>query len=337
MSLSSYHTHSTYSDGKSTLEEMVLAAIEQGCEEIGFSDHAPMIFRCDWSAKAKKIESYKKEVNELKKKYEGKIKIFLGIEQDYFSTPAEGYDYIIGSVHFVYKDGEYIPVDISAEEVKGYIDRLYGGDVYGYCEDYFKLVKDIYNKTNCQIIGHFDLVTKFNERMPLIDINHPRYVKAVDDALETLLNTNAIFEVNTGAISRGYRTTPYPDERTMEIIAKNAKDFVITSDTHHRDTVTFGFAEQEKRLTEKGYKYIKSLDAILNPYSYNSKEEINEHSKAATTAWKERAEASKNTEEKYGGDLTPEQAGEIGAQMVRRMIARYERERAEKTAEDGEN
>ena len=263
MILSSYHTHSKYSDGKNTLEEMVLSAIEKGCAEIGFSDHAPMMFNCDWSAKAEEIENYKREILDLREKYKGKIKIFLGIEQDYYSVPAGGYDYIIGSVHFVYKDGEYIPVDISANEVKAYVDRLYGGDAYAYCEDYFKLVKEIYAKTGCNIIGHFDLVTKFNERLPMVDINHPRYVAAVDDALSTLLKAPAIFEVNTGAISRGYRTTPYPDDRTMGIIAKSGKPFVITSDTHNSETVTFGFDKEMERLNQKGYKYITSLEEII--------------------------------------------------------------------------
>ncbi|MBQ7225954.1 MAG: histidinol-phosphatase [Clostridia bacterium] len=263
MILSSYHTHSKYSDGKNTLEEMVLSAIEKGCAEIGFSDHAPMMFDCDWSAKAEEIENYKREILDLREKYKGKIKIFLGIEQDYYSVPAGGYDYIIGSVHFVYKDGEYIPVDISANEVKAYVDRLYGGDAYAYCEDYFKLVKEIYAKTGCNIIGHFDLVTKFNERLPMVDINHPRYVAAVDGALSTLLKAPAIFEVNTGAISRGYRTTPYPDDRTMGIIAKSGKPFVITSDTHNIETVTFGFDKEMERLNQKGYKYITSLEEII--------------------------------------------------------------------------
>ena len=222
-----------------------------------------MSIDCDWSIKAERVEEYKNQVLELKEKYKGKIKIFLGIEQDYYSTPANGYDYIIGSVHFVYKDGEYIPVDISADEVKSYIDRLYGGDVYGYCEDYFKLVKDIYRVTKCQIIGHFDLVTKFNEKMPLIDINHPRYIKAVDDALSELLKSPAIFEINTGAISRGYRTTPYPDEPTIDKIAKSGKSFVITSDTHNKDTITFNFKEQQAYLDKKGYGYIKSLEEII--------------------------------------------------------------------------
>ena len=263
MSLSSYHTHSVFSDGKNTLEEMVLSAIEKGCHEIGFSDHAPMPFYCEWDVKEPLIEDYKEEVLRLKEKYKGKIKIYLGIEQDYYSVPAEGYDYIIGSVHFVYKNGEYLPVDISAKEVKAFIDKHYEGDAYAYCEDYFKTVKDIYNVTKCQIIGHFDLVTKFNEVLPMIDINNPRYVRAVDDALSVLTKTPAIFEINTGAISRGYRTSPYPDDQTLDKIAKTGKKFVITSDTHNRDTVTFNFEEQQNRLDEKGYGYIKSLDEIL--------------------------------------------------------------------------
>ena len=263
MSLSSYHTHSKYSDGKNTLEEMVQSAIEKGCKEIGFSDHAPMIFDCGWSMRQEQVESYKKEVTALKEKYKDKIKIYLGIEQDYFSTPAEGYDYIIGSVHFILKDGEYLPNDLSADAMKEFVDRCYGGDVYAYCEDYFKLVKDVYNKTKCQIIGHFDLVTKFNEVLPMVDINHPRYKKAVEDALDTLLKTDAIFEVNIGAISRGYRTSPYPDDRTLDIIGKSGKPFVITSDTHNAETVTFNFDKEKDKLDKKDYKYIKSLEEII--------------------------------------------------------------------------
>ncbi len=264
MTLSSYHTHSTYSDGKNTLEEMVLSAIESGCKEIGFSDHAPMTFDCEWSFTEDKIEPYRNEILALKEKYKDKIKVFVGIEQDYYSVPAKGYDYIIGSVHYVYKNGEYLPVDLSGKAMEDFVNKHYNGDVYSYCEDYFKLVKDVYNKTKCQIIGHFDLVTKFNEKHPMIDTNHPRYVKAVDEALKELLKTPAIFEINTGAISRGYRTTPYPDEPTIDKIAKSGKKFVITSDTHNKETITCQFKEQEAYLDKKGYGYITSLEEIIN-------------------------------------------------------------------------
>lgn len=34
-----YHTHSLLSDGTASYEQMVLAAIEKGMDEVGFSDH----------------------------------------------------------------------------------------------------------------------------------------------------------------------------------------------------------------------------------------------------------------------------------------------------------
>ena len=193
MIVSTYHTHSNFSDGKNTLEQMVLSAIENGMKELGFSDHAPMSFDCKWDAKKEQISEYKSQVLALKEKYKDQIKIYLGIEQDYFSIKPEKYEYILGSVHYIYKDGKYLELDYSAERTKENIYLYYGGDALAYCEDYYKLVGDVVEKTGCQIIGHFDLITKFNEKMPLIDVNHPRYKKAWKEALDKLLKTDAIF------------------------------------------------------------------------------------------------------------------------------------------------
>ena len=263
MIASTYHSHSKYSDGKNTLEEMVQSAIACGMKEIGFSDHAPMPFDCEWSVKEEKIQDYINEALALKEKYKDQITIYLGIEQDYFSIPPLDYEYIIGSVHYVYKNGKYLPVDLSAKAMQDFINKHYDGDAYSYCEDYFELVGDLYNKTKCQIIGHFDLVTKFNEQLPLIDINHPRYVKAYTKALEKLLKAPVIFEINTGAISRDYRTSPYPDDNIIDIIAKAGKPFAICSDTHSVDSVATNLESERERLEKKGYKYIKSLKEIL--------------------------------------------------------------------------
>ena len=38
------HTHSTFDDGKNTIEETVLSAIEKGFDSIGFSGHAYMYY-----------------------------------------------------------------------------------------------------------------------------------------------------------------------------------------------------------------------------------------------------------------------------------------------------
>ena len=263
MIVSTYHTHSTYSDGKDSLEEMVLSAIDAGMPELGFSDHAPMIFDCSWSMGKNQQEEYKKEVLFLKEKYKDKIKIYLGTEQDYFSIPAKGYEYILGSVHYIYKDGVYLELDNSAQITKENIDKYYGGDGVLYAIDYFKLVKDIVKVTNCQIIGHFDLITKFNEKMPLIDTADPRYIKAYTEAIEELNKTDAIFEINTGAISRGYRTSPYPSEEMIDLVAKSKKPFAICSDTHSTSSIAAYLEEERQKLEKKGYTYIKSLTEIL--------------------------------------------------------------------------
>ena len=65
-------------------------------------------------------------------------------------------------------------------------------------------------QTGADIIGHFDLVTKFNELGGYLDLSDPRYVRAWKAAVDALLSYDRPFEINTGAISRGYRTTPYP-------------------------------------------------------------------------------------------------------------------------------
>lgn len=264
MKITNYHTHTTYCDGKNSPEEMVLAAIGANMSQIGFSVHSPLPFATDWAIKEERLDEYKNELFSLREKYKEQIKIYVGIEQDYFSeNSTDGFDYVIGSVHFIYKNGEYLAIDISADEVKSNIKKHYGGDALAYCEDYYALVKDVYNKTKCQIIGHFDLVTKFNEKMPLIDTSAPRYKKAAREALGELIKTPAIFEINTGAISRGYRTCPYPQEEIMDEIADSGKPFVINSDSHSVETVGFGIKELMRELSVCGYRYIRSLNQII--------------------------------------------------------------------------
>ncbi|MBQ8546006.1 MAG: histidinol-phosphatase [Clostridia bacterium] len=264
MRLTNYHTHTIFCDGKNTAEEMVLSAIDKGMAEIGFSVHSPLPFPEVWDIKKEKLPEYISTLKALREKYKDKIKIYIGIEQDYYSEGStEEFDYVLGSVHYIYKNGKYLPLDLSAEATKENIDKYYNGDAIAYCEDYYKLVADVYNRTRCQIIGHFDLITKFNERLPLIDTNNPRYVNAVNSALKSLLDTPAIFEINTGAISRGYRTSAYPEDWILHKIAKRGKPFVVNSDSHNVDTIDFNIEKSQKELDSYGYKYIESLDEIL--------------------------------------------------------------------------
>lgn len=241
---SNYHTHTTFCDGKNTPEEMVLAAIKAGCPSLGFSGHSYTAFDPGYCMAPETVSCYREEILELREKYRDKIRIYLGLELDYFSEkPEEDFDYIIGSVHYVKKDGEYLPVDHSRELQIQQVEKHYSGDFYAFAEDYYALVSDVKRKTGCDIVGHFDLVTKFNEKDPLFDENHPRYRAAAEGALKTLLNQNALLEINTGAISRGYRTTPYPAPFLLKEMSRRGAKAVLSADCHSAEGICCAFDE----------------------------------------------------------------------------------------------
>ncbi len=238
---SSYHTHTAFCDGKDSPEALVLEAIRLGCPEIGFSGHAHTAFDESWCMSVDGTKEYISCINALKAKYAGQIKVLLGVEQDYFSdAPTEGYDYVIGSVHYVKKDGVYLPVDESREIQLQIVKEHYAGDFYAFCEDYFALVGDVYNKTKCDIVGHFDLIEKFNEAGDLFDRSSPRYRAAADAALDRLLQTGAAFEINFGAVARGCRSEPYPDARLLERLKAAHAKLIKTSDCHDKAKLLFG-------------------------------------------------------------------------------------------------
>jgi len=244
MILQDLHTHTTYCDGKNTPEEMVLAAIEKGLVRIGFSGHGYTFFDESYCMSIPNVIKYMTEINALKEKYRGKIEIRCGVEQDYYSNFSRmGFDYIIGSVHYIKIGEEYIPVDESAGILTDAANKHFGGDMYALAEEYFRTVGDVLAKTGGDIIGHFDLISKFNEDGQLFDESHPRYVKAYTDAIDRLLPYERPFEINTGAIARGYRTHPYPSAAQIEYIAAHGGSFLLTGDTHAAENLCY---EHEK-------------------------------------------------------------------------------------------
>ena len=242
MSYSDFHIHSTFSDGKNTPEEIILSAIEKGMDTIGFSDHSYTFFDESYCISKENLQNYQNEIRALAQKYKGKIKVLCGIEQDLYSEePTNDYDYIIGSVHYIKINNDYIPVDESPETLKAAAKKYFDGDMLSLAEEYFKTVSLVVEKTNCDIIGHFDLITKFNEGNKLFDENSPRYRKAATDAVMALLKFNRKFEINTGAISRGYRTAPYPSKEILELILSNNGKVILSSDSHNKDTLCYCF------------------------------------------------------------------------------------------------
>lgn len=237
------HMHTIWSDGTNTAEEMVQEAIRKGLETVGISDHSsgdPCGMTLEQSVE------YRAEIARLKEKYAGQIRVLCGLERDYFTDDFADYDYTIGSVHWLaMPDGHRVPIDYMAEKLREGAEKYFGGDFYALAEAYYAMMAKVVEVTKCDIIGHFDLITKFIEQDPAFDTNHPRYVKAWQQAADELLKTGKPFEVNTGAISRGYRTTPYPAKEIRDYIREHGGKLIMSSDAHAKENIAFRFDEWE--------------------------------------------------------------------------------------------
>ena len=245
--MTDFHVHTTYSDGRSAPEEVVQSAIAMGMTTLGFSDHSHTAFDERYCIPIEKLPAYRAEIAALKEKYACQIEILCGIEQDFWSEEsADGFDYVIGSVHYIRCGEAYIPVDEGNDVLLDAVRKYFGGDIYALIAEYYRTVAQVVQKTGCQIIGHFDLISKFNEQGDLFDDTDLRYIAAWQSAADELLKTGIPFEINTGAISRGYRTTPYPAAPIREYLAARGARFLLSSDSHRANTLCFEFDRWNK-------------------------------------------------------------------------------------------
>jgi len=237
-----FHTHTTFCDGKNTPEEMVLAAISMGLDALGFSGHGYMGTANSYCMSEENARAYRREIRRLQEVYGDRIRLYCGVEQDYCSlADTLEYDYVIGSVHFFRSGDRWADVDRSAACQRKAADELFGGDPYAMAEAYFADVGDLPNRQRIDLVGHFDLLTKFCERDDLFDQNHPRYRAAATAAMDRLLEAGLPFEINTGAISRGYRTSPYPALWAMEYLGQRGARAVLTGDAHSASALRHEF------------------------------------------------------------------------------------------------
>ena len=264
--LQNLHTHSRYDDGADTLADMIAAARAKGFTSIGFSGHSYMHYAPDHSMSLAGTEEYKREVRALLGAYRGEFDVFCGLEFDMYSEDVDlsGYDYLIGSVHYLMRDGRHVGFDRSAEVVGSVIDTYFHGDGMAYAKAYYRALAELPDYGRFDIVGHFDRITKHSEKHPFFDEDSAEYRRAALEAAEALAGRIPFFEVNTGAISRGYRTTPYPSAFILKELRRLGFGAVISSDCHDSRHLDCGFAAAGELLRSCGFteRYILTTDGF---------------------------------------------------------------------------
>lgn len=258
---SNAHMHTTFCDGKNTPEEMILAAIDRGFISAGFSAHAWTPY-CDDMATPEREAEYRTAIRALRKKYTDRIEIILGIERDaLYNGDYSEYEYIIDSMHFFRRDGELLAVDYSQDRALENVRRHFGGDWYAYCKAYFENEAQLCASSNAAFIGHIDLVSKYNEGNRFFDMDDPRYLKPALEAVDCALDRGIPLEMNSGAISRGYRKTPYPYPALLRRIRERGGEIIVNSDAHAANAIDCAFDLCARIAIDCGFDHTLRLRA----------------------------------------------------------------------------
>ena len=251
---SSTHNHTTLCDGKSTPAEMAAAALAAGFTDFGFSGHSCAPFDMEYAVRSE--EEYVRILRALQAEYAGRLRIAVGMEQDYYAPVQDRatLDYIIGSVHYL-RDGagRYYAVDGAPEDVDACVARMFGGDALAMARAYYALVAENVRRFHPEIIGHFDLIKKNNRGGRLFDEEDPAYRAAALEALAACAETGAVFELNTGGLFRGSTDEPYPARFLRDALRAMGVRVTVNADAHCAEALCFWFDEALALLREAGF------------------------------------------------------------------------------------
>ena len=269
MRLSSIHVHTTFSDGSNDIETCCRMAYKKGLESLGFSDHAPLTrktgFLTPWHMRDEKLGEYIDSVRAAKKRWEGKLFVYLGLEVDFIpdlTGPADkdyremDLDFIIGSVHYVTpQKGEYITVDDSAERVSKLIRDSFDGDPMAMAEAYWNAEAAMVSAGGLDVLGHPDVVKTNNggQEQKLFP-EHGDFYKGKTTAIASLLEKTGLHaEISTGGLNRGKIKDCYPSSGFLKLLHEHHVPIVINADAHTAEDLDGHYNEAIHALLDAGY------------------------------------------------------------------------------------
>ena len=207
-----YHTHSVFSHGKATIEQMVIRAVKLGLKEIAITDHgfrhfAYNVRRIDWPL-------INKEVAFLRKKYP-QINIYLGLETNINSfrggLDIKPYDSKVLDVTLAAYHKLVLPANVS-DIFKFFIPNSWAS---------------MRNKFSPKLITrNTDAYIKSIENYDIDVLAHPNYGIKVDigEVAKACAHFGTFFELNGRRIKMS--------DEELETAAKTDVTFIFNSDAH---------------------------------------------------------------------------------------------------------
>lgn len=249
--LHTHHDRCGHAKGK--IRDYIEAAMQAGLAVIGISDHSPYFGSEEDHAQPgiamakSEFPRYVAEVLQLKKEYEGRIEVLLGVESDFFPEHAAAYrkeyakypfDYIIGSVHL--SGGVSI---FNRNRWKGLSEQ----QKVEHKEEYYRLIQESSKARMFHILGHIDAMKGFYPAFS--DIETPK----VNETLQVIGECGIAIEVNTSGKTKDVGGW-YPSDEILERALHYDVEITFGSDAHVPERVGDEWELVSKRLKDIGFK-----------------------------------------------------------------------------------
>ena len=208
------HSHSNWSDGKNTLEEMVVAAIQKGYEYLLISDHSKSAFYAN-GLKEDRIIAQQKQIDELNNKYFPFV-VLKGIESDilfdgeldYSDEILSTFDLVIASVHS----------NLKMNEAKA-MSRLLKAIESPYTSILGHMTGRLLLSRNGYPVNHAAIIDACASNNVVIELNaHPRRLDIDWRWIDYALNKDVLISIDPDAHS----ITGYDDCKYGVLVAQKA-------------------------------------------------------------------------------------------------------------------
>lgn len=255
---------------KGSLEEVVQSAVRTGFSIYGLSEHAPRYRAEDLFPDEADLcvgdlvdmfEGYVSTALALRERYADRIELVIGFEsevlppQDWLERMRalrhrhSELDYVVGSVHHVGDTSIDMKPALTAklaEEVGGResLERLY-----------FEQVTEMVETLRPEIVGHFDLIRKFDGDGPRFG---PETWKHVERALEAIRAVGAILDVNAAPFRRKMGPV-YPLPPLLERAREMGIPATLGDDSHGPAEVGVGLDACLHAMERAGYRRVHYL------------------------------------------------------------------------------
>lgn len=239
----SYHVHSTYSDGESSIKEIIQNAKKIGLDEIGISDH--FCLTKDGSTipsnmQKENFDNYISEVLNYSSSIKPKVK--LGLEAEFVQETLDEFKQMVTKYPFDYLIGSCHMIDAFDDSVEN-LPQNYSSVIM---RNYWKVIKQMASTKTFDIVGHLDRTKKLGIK-PSIDLS-----KEINEALIAIKDADMTVELNTSGWHQPCKEQ-YPSVDLLKKCKKLDIPIIVTSDAHRIEHLTRDFDKAFRLLKEIGY------------------------------------------------------------------------------------